>query len=178
MSIDTTVLTQLLRNHALDTVLVAGLLYAVFTDLRARRISNRLTYASMLLGLIANTALHGWSGLGQSSLGWAAGLGIMLVPFLLGAMGAGDVKLMAAIGAVKGPEFVLIAALYACLTGGLLALYYLIKERRVANTFRYLAYGWIWALKGNGPKAGSVPYAPAIAAGVVMALLPYTLISL
>ena len=178
MSFDASTLLHILRTHALDTVLVAGLLYAVFTDLRARRISNRLTYPAMLIGLIANTALDGWSGLGHSTLGWAAGLGIMIVPFLLRAMGAGDVKLMAAIGAVKGPEFVLMAALYACVTGGILAIYYLIKERRVSNTFRYMAYGWLWALKGNGPTAGSVPYAPAIAAGVVLALLPYSLISL
>ena len=170
-------LIQMLAPHILDTVLVAILLYAVFTDLRVRRISNKLTYPTMLLGLIAGAAMGGWNGLGQSFQGLALGMGIMLIPFLLGAMGAGDVKLLAAIGAVKGPEFVLIAALYACVAGGILALYYLIKERRVANTFRYIAYGWIWALKGNGPKAGSVPYAPAIAAGVVLALLPYSLIS-
>ena len=162
----------------LDTVLVAGLLYAVFTDLRVRKISNKLTYPVMLFGLLANWGLDGWAGLQHASLGWLAGLGIMLIPFMLGAMGAGDVKLMAAIGAVKGPEFVLIATLYACVAGGLLAIYYLIKEKRVANTFRYIAFGWIWALKGSAPKGGAIPYAPAIAAGVVLALLPYSLISL
>ena len=171
-------MTDFLTRHALDTVLVAGLLYAVLTDLRSRRISNKLTYPAMLLGFVANTVLNGWSGLGHAWLGWGAGIALMLVPFLCRAMGAGDVKLMAAIGAFKGPEFVLIAALYACITGGVLALFYLIKERRVANTFRYIAFGWIWALKGNGPKGGAIPYAPAIAAGVVLALLPYSLISL
>jgi prepilin peptidase CpaA len=169
---------QVLAVKALDTVLIAGLLYAVLTDLRARRIPNHLTYPAMLLGLVANTALGGWHGLGQSALGWAAGLGVMLLPFLLRAMGAGDVKLVAAIGAIKGPEFVLVAALYACVTGGLLALYYLIRERRVASVTRYIVYGWFWALKGSGPKAGAIPYAPAIAAGAVLALLPYSLISL
>src|SRR5687767_15899030 len=118
---------------ALDTVLIAGLLHAVFTDLRARKISNTLTYPVMLLGLLGNLALSGWPGVQHASLGWLAGLGIMLIPFLLGAMGAGDVKLVAAIGAVKGPEFVLIATLYACVAGGLLAIYFLIKERRVTN---------------------------------------------
>jgi prepilin peptidase CpaA len=175
---DITSFIAALRLSALDVVLIGGLLYAVLTDLRSRRISNRLTYPTMLIGLVANSAFDGWTGFGHSMLGWGAGLGIMLVPFMLGAMGAGDVKLMAAIGAVKGPEFVLVAALYACLTGGLLAVYYLIKERRVTNTLRYLTFGWIWALKGSGQKAGSVPYAPAIAAGVVLALLPYSLISL
>src|SRR5688572_9208500 len=167
-----------LGRPALDAALIAGLLYAVFTDLRIRKISNKLTYPVMLFGLLANLAIGGWEGIQQASVGWLAGLGIMLIPFLLGAMGAGDVKLMAAIGAVKGPEFVLLATLYACVAGGLLAIYYLIKEKRVTNTFRYIAFGWIWALKGSAPKGGAIPYAPAIAAGVVLALLPYSLISL
>jgi Flp pilus assembly protein protease CpaA len=68
------------------------------------------------------------------------------------------------------------ATLYACVAGGLLAIYFLIREKRVTNTFRYMAFGWLWALKGNGPKAGSIPYAPAIAAGVMLALVPYSLI--
>lgn len=165
-----------MRAHAIDTVLVAGLLYAVFTDLRARRISNKLTYGTMLFGLVANTALYGWSGFGHAWMGWGVGLVVMIVPFLAKAMGAGDVKLVAAIGAVKGPEFVLIAALYACLAGGLLAIFYLYRERRVSSTLKYIAYGWIWALKGSAPKAGAIPYAPAIAAGVVLALVPYSLI--
>ncbi len=162
----------------LDVVLVAGLLYAVFTDLRARRISNKLTYPAMLFGFVANGVLFGWSGLGQAWLGWGLGIVLLLIPFMLRAMGAGDVKLMAAIGAIRGPEFVLAATLYACVAGGLLALYYVVKERRVANTFRYLTFGWMGALKGDGPKAGKVPYAPAIAAGVVLALLPYSLLTL
>src|SRR5919106_436257 len=100
--------------HVVDTVLIAGLLYAVFTDLRVRKISNKLTYPIMLFGLLANWGIGGWGGRPHASLGWLAGLGIMLIPFVLGAMGASDVKLMAAIGAVKGPEFVLTATLYAC----------------------------------------------------------------
>jgi prepilin peptidase CpaA len=162
----------------LDAVLIAGLLYAVFTDLRVRRISNKLTYPAMLVGLVGNLVIGGWGGLGHSMVGWSTGLAIMLIPFLLRAMGAGDVKLMAAIGAIKGPEFVLVAALYACLTGGLLAIFYLYRERRVTSTFKYVTYGWLWALKGQGQKAGAIPYAPAIAAGVVLALLPYSLITL
>jgi prepilin peptidase CpaA len=164
--------------RALDLLLIAALCHAVLTDLRFRRISNRLTYPVMVVGLLANAALGGWHGLTQSALGWVTGLGIMLLPFLLRAMGAGDVKLMAAIGAIKGPEFVLITAVYACVAGGVLAAFYLARERRLAGTLRYLTYGWFWALRGAEPKAGSIPYAPAIAAGVVLALVPYSLLVL
>ncbi|HEV2122540.1 MAG TPA: prepilin peptidase, partial [Chloroflexota bacterium] len=129
------------------------------------------------LGLVGNTAIDGWSGFTHSAAGWAVGLGLMLLPFMLRAMGAGDVKLMAAIGAVKGPEFVLVAALYTCLAGGMLAAFYLFRERRLLGTVQYIAYGWFWALRGSKPKAGAIPYAPAIAAGAILALVPYSLLA-
>lgn len=155
-----------------DALLVAALAHAVFTDLRRRRISNRTTYPAMLVGLLANGAFGGWAGLSQSGLGLLAGLAIMLIPFTLGAMGAGDVKLMVAIGALKGPHFVVAAAIYASLAGGVLAVAYLLKERRLMATLHFLSVGWVGALVGKGSKAGSFPYAPAIAAGAVVALLP------
>src|SRR5438552_573810 len=113
-----------------DALLVAALAHAVFADLRRRRISNRITYPAMLAGMVLNAVLGGVPGLSDSALGLLAGLGLFLIPFALGAMGAGDVKLMAAIGAIKGPHFVLAVAVYASLAGGVLAVAYLIKERR------------------------------------------------
>jgi prepilin peptidase CpaA len=162
---------------AVDALLLVALTHAVVTDLRARRISNRLTYPLMLIGLLANTATGGWTGFSGSGLGLLAGLGIMLIPFVLGAMGAGDVKLMAAIGALKGPEFVFTVAVYGSLVGGLIALFYLVRERRLGATVRYLSFGFLPALQGKGQKAGSIPYAPAIAAGALIALLPWSLAS-
>ena len=155
----------------LDGLLVAALARAVATDLRARRIGNKLTYPAMLAGLAANAVGGGGSGAAHSALGWLAGIGIMFIPFALGAMGAGDVKLMAAIGALKGPEFVLTTALYGALAGGLIAIAYVLRQRRLRATARYLMYGWAGALKGSAPAAGSIPYAPAIAAGALAALL-------
>src|SRR6476646_6105704 len=101
---------------ASDVVLLAGLSWAVVTDVRSRRISNRLTYPLMALGLAANGLAGGWGGARDSALGW-----------LLGAIGAGDLKLLAAIGALKGPEFVLHAAVYTALAGGVLALCELVR---------------------------------------------------
>lgn len=158
--------------NPLDLLLLSLLAGAVVTDLRERRISNRLTYPAMAIGLAANAWMGGWTGVSTSIAGWLLGVGLMLLPFGLRAMGAGDVKLMAAIGAFKGPQFVLMAALYASLAGGLLALLYLIKERRLKTTLRSLAGGWIGGLGGGGARAGAIPYAPAIAIGTVIALLP------
>ena len=162
----------------IDGLLLAILAVAVVTDLRSRRIRNRLTYPAMATGLVVNAVAGGWPGLSASALGWLTALGIMLVPFVMGGMGAGDVKLMLAIGALKGPHFVVLVALYGAVVGGALALYYLVRERRVTSTLRYVAYGWFWALRGNGPRAGTIPYAPAIAGGAIIALLPFSIISL
>jgi prepilin peptidase CpaA len=156
----------------LDLLLLGVLAVAVATDLRQRRISNRLTYPAMAIGLAANAWAGGWNGVSTSIAGWLLGAGLLLLPFGLRAMGAGDVKLMATIGAFKGPQFVLMAALYASLAGGLLALLYLVKERRLKATLCSLAGGWIGGLGGSGAKAGAIPYAPAIAIGAMIALLP------
>src|SRR5436190_9991916 len=126
-----------------DGVLIAALMWAVITDLRSRRIRNQLTYPAMAIGFAANAVTSGWGGLSSSTLGSLAALGIMLIPFVMGAMGAGDVKLLLAVGALKGPHFVLLVAIYGSVAGGLLALYYLAKERRVTSTLRYILYGWL-----------------------------------
>ena len=165
-------------NSAVDIFLVAALIWASVTDLRSRRIKNWLTYPAMVAGLTVNTVAGGWSGLGMSAAGLMAAIAIMIIPFAMRVMGAGDVKLMAAIGALKGPHFLMLVVLYASIAGGLLALLYLARERRVGSTLRYIAYGWYGALRGNGPKAGAIPYAPAIAAGALVALLPHALVSL
>src|SRR5919108_6008080 len=89
-----------------DVVLLAAVAGAVVTDLRARRISNRLTYPAMLVGFAANLAFGGREGVTASAFGWLLALALLLIPCAIGAMGVGDLKLLAAIGALKGPYFV------------------------------------------------------------------------
>jgi prepilin peptidase CpaA len=160
-----------LGTLALDAVLLAALGWAVVTDLRTRRISNRLTYSTAAVGLAVHALTGGWGGLTWSALGLLVGLAVLLLPFLLGAMGGGDVKLLAAIGALQGPQFVLLTAVYAGLAGGVLALSYLIHHRGLAAAVRYSAGGWIGGVRPDVPKAGTIPYGPAIAAGAVIVLL-------
>jgi len=78
---------------------------AMATDLRHRRIPNWLTVSSALLGLVFHGATQGWQGIGQSLGGFAVGFGILLVLWLIGGGGGGDVKLMGAIGAWLGPKY-------------------------------------------------------------------------
>lgn len=86
----------------LNLVLITVLLIALVIDMRIFKIPNLLTYPAMAAALTLHTVLNGASGLLFSLLGLVAGLGIFFLPFSLGLMGAGDVKLMGAVGAALG----------------------------------------------------------------------------
>ena len=85
---------------------VAVALVAAICDVRNRRIPNLLTFGAAAIGLIVATLSHGLSGAGMSAGGWLLALCLWLPLYALGGMGAGDVKLMAAIGAFLGPSTV------------------------------------------------------------------------
>ncbi len=95
-------------------------LAAALTDLKARRIPNWLTVPAALAGLAFHgLAPSGW-GFGTSVGGFAVGFGLLLIPFLLGGGGMGDVKLLAALGAWLGPALLFVAfALSIGLAAGL-----------------------------------------------------------
>ena len=76
----------------------------------------------MVLGLIYYGVTNGGDGLLFSFGGLALGIAIFFVPYLMGGMGAGDAKLMGAVGAIVGPKGVLIASLYSAIVGGVYAL--------------------------------------------------------
>lgn len=105
----------------LQIILIAVLLTAVVTDIRSYRIPNWLTMPAMVGGLLIHTLINGTSGLVVSLEGLALGLGLFLILYLMGGMGAGDVKLMAAVGSFLGPRGVLYAAMLTGLLGGLYA---------------------------------------------------------
>ena len=90
-------------------------------DLRTRRIPQVLTLGGATAGFAFHFASGGWSGAALSAAGWALGIAIFLAPFALGGLGAGDVKLLGALGAWLGPGDVIWLALYAGVAGGVLA---------------------------------------------------------
>lgn len=115
-------------------VLVLLCALAVYFDMVRRKIPNFLTFPGMLLGLLCHALSGGWGGLWFALLGLLAGTGLLLIPFILGGMGAGDVKFLAAVGALQGAGFVLAAVLLAALIGGGVALVYLLLQRRLWRT--------------------------------------------
>lgn len=112
-------------------LLFAILLVASWFDIKSRIVPNQL----VLVGLIAGILINAWVNTpGRFSFcfyGFLIGFGIMVVPYALNWLGAGDVKLFAVVGLFLGPEKIIDAAILTAFCGGLLALYYLIKMKTI-----------------------------------------------
>ena len=167
-------------------LLAALLLAAVATDLRSRRIPNLLVIDGIVIAHAAHAAAlftgtdpvagpAWWSPLAGVAIGFAA----LLPLYLKGACGAGDVKLMAMVGAFVGAKTVLVATICTLLAGGLLALLFMLGRGVAAHTLNnlrvmFLARGARSASSRATPldrTAARLPYAVAIAMGTCAALL-------
>ena len=177
----------------LPIAVLAGLLaWAVACDVRSRRIPNRLVLAGMLAGLALQATVtpgaglfsepFGALGILKAGAGMLLGLVLLLPMYALGAMGAGDVKLMAMVGAFLGPLDTLGAGLASLLAGGLLALLVALFQgslRKVAGNVRDMVLGSVLrGLSGSSARVdapsaatGQLPYAVAIASGTLAYLL-------
>lgn len=156
--------------------LAAGVLAATVIDIRTRRIPNTLTAAMALVGIgLAATELGGIS-LGASAVGFVIGFALMLPGHALGATGAGDVKLMGAVGAIVGPGMVVNAFLFTAVAGGVLAVAVALRRRRLSATLAGTAR-MIAAPAGtkreieSATSSSRFAYGPAIAVGSVLAAL-------
>jgi prepilin peptidase CpaA len=159
--------------------LMVGLAACIF-DLRTRRIPNLLTLGGAAAALVYWASLEGFTAVGVSAAGWGAGLAIFLPLFLLGGLGAGDVKLMACLGAWLGPSQALWTAIYGAIAGGIFALivalftgylrtavdnvYILLVHFRVAGV---RPHPELTLARGKGPR---LPYALPILAGAIAAM--------
>lgn len=103
-------------------VLAAVLMTAMWTDLRASRIPNWLTFSAMGFALVVHAWFGGLQGAIFGLTGLGTGLGLLLILYASGSIGAGDVKLMAAVGALVGPSGALLSGLLAIMVGGAYAL--------------------------------------------------------
>lgn len=159
---------------ALDLVLIVLLLLASAFDLRQRKIPNRL----LALGMLSALVLHLGSGQPSALLtaylpGFVVGLVMFLPLYLLGGMAAGDVKLMATVGAFVGPALVFQASLATYCAGGVLALAMVLWQRRgrlaLANVFAIL-HPVLLRMHGSTLPPGSAAQAPASVGGMPYAL--------
>jgi len=151
-------------------IVIVGLA-GVVEDLARRRISNWTSGGALAGGLIVNFALRGWTGALHSLLGAMIGFAVFLIFYLLGGMGGGDIKLMAGFGALLGDSQILPAAMLTAISGGLMAVAYLLA-RGAARLWKNRNQNGAAAAPSSVEKAGeSMPYAPAITAGAWLALI-------
>jgi prepilin peptidase CpaA len=113
-------------------------LLAAIVDFRTHRIPNWLTVPAFLLGLGLRTAISGWAGAKASLEGAGLALILLLPLVLMRAVGAGDWKLMGAVGAFLGPILFLFVLLGSVLVSGLMAMVEMMRTRRVKETFHNL----------------------------------------
>ena len=152
---------------------------ACVTDVREQRIPNALTFSSAGLGLVLHAGLHGWQGLATSLAGGLTAGILFAVLYALGGMGAGDVKLAAAIGFLMGLPPMGLFLIVTVLSGGLFALVVAIRSGRLRETFRNMAQLTAHhAVEGVRPHdvlslantaTLRIPYALPIAAGCITA---------
>lgn len=162
-----------------DFLMMALLIICVITDLKERKIYNKVLMPFLFAGLVIHLATAGLAGLGLSLAGTVTGFAILLIPYFMGGMGAGDVKLLAVIGALKGTIFVLTAAVYMALAGGVLALIVLLFRKGAWHRLKQIGM-YIGGLR-SGLKVPLImdseslqttyPYGVAIAIGSVAAVI-------
>jgi prepilin peptidase CpaA len=115
--------------YFLPGVLVVVLVLSAVIDYRIQKIPNLITYPTMALAMGYHGVTNGEYGVYFSLMGLAIGLALLILPYILGGMGAGDAKLLGAIGAVIGPKQVFIAFLYSALVGGVYAVLLILIRR-------------------------------------------------
>lgn len=120
--------------------LLAVTLTAAVTDVRARRIPNWLTVSGFAAGIVLNTALYGLGGLKASMLGFGLALLIHVPLFALRVTGGGDVKLMAATGAILGPQQWLQLFILASIAGGIHAVALIMFRRAMGGVVWNVAH--------------------------------------
>jgi prepilin peptidase CpaA len=147
---------------------------AAIVDLKTRRVPNWLTLGVAAVGItMAAAHLDGVTPIGALE-GLAAGLLLMLPGHVIGKTGAGDVKLLAAVGTLLGPRLIAMAFLYAAIAGGVLAVLVAIRRGRLRRAIENTAT----LMRTGGANVGDIEtpaadnrfaYAPAIAVGAVVA---------
>lgn len=156
-------------------------IYAGYLDWRTRRIPNWLTVSGFFLGIAINSVFGGWHGAAVSLKGAGLGLGLLLPLVLLRGFGAGDWKLMGAMGAMGGWRLMLFVLLLSVVLSAVAGLIQIAIRKRVASTFKN-----IWKLlKGfivfgfrpnpdvslDNPTLAKMPFGTAVAVSMAVAFV-------
>jgi len=160
------------------TLTLALTISAALLDWRSRRIPNWLTVPGFLSAVTLHVELNGWQGLRFALAGGALALMLLLPLVMLRALGAGDWKLMGAVGAFLGWKLFLFVMFGSILASGIMAMVQMIRVGRVAETFRnmwtLLKGFFVFGLKKNpqisldNPRLMKLPFGVAVAAATIV----------
>lgn len=150
----------------------------IYFDVKYRRIPNQIVVAAFFCGLASHLLWNGWGGLLAGIEGCALAFGLMFLLHLFGAMGAGDVKLFGAIGAIIGVGLVFKTFLIVVMLGGVLAvisMFYTgtawVTLRRVMLIFAGFLPGWSMPRYQVTPDRHTLPYGVAITLGTLFSFV-------
>jgi prepilin peptidase CpaA len=155
---------------------LAGII--AYYDVRYRRIPNPFVLATLAGGVAMNSIFGGLQGVYSSLAGCGLAFVLMFMIHVFGAMGAGDVKLFAAIGAVIGAQLVVPTFLVVVFTGGLLAIVSILKAGTVVSTMQRVVQIFVGMLPGwqmprfavPANRKYTIPYGVAITLGSIISL--------
>ena len=163
-------------------VMVPGILLASWIDYSQRKVPNWLNGALIALGFAAQGHFHGWAGLSAGALGLLVGLAVLIVPWLMHGMGAGDVKLMGAIGVWFGPWMTLVAFVVGAVIGAVVAMGMIVSTGRLHHAManmniiwakcrsRDMFFGEFGSAKSFGETSQLLPYGVPLTAGSLLVL--------
>jgi prepilin peptidase CpaA len=155
----------------LNLLFFITLAISVYTDLKSRKIYNKVLYPVLLIILITRLVLNGTDGLAGAIIGFFTGMGILIIPFFLGGIGAGDVKLLALAGAFKGWAFALYTGIYMAIIGGFIALVIILVGKGMLKKVMLFLHGVKYKQNMSQlfNRKTTYPYGVAIAAGAICA---------
>ncbi len=163
-------------------ILIPGVLLAAWIDYSERRVPNWLNAALIVLGFSVQGYFYGWSGLTTGLWGLLTGFGLLIVPWMMHGMGAGDVKLMAAIGVWIGPLLTLYSFAIGGVIGGAVAVIMIVSTGRLhmacANMSVILSkcsssrtvFDEFGSAKSFGTTSQLLPYGVPLTAGTLIIL--------
>lgn len=166
--------------HVTCAILVPGILLASWIDYSERRVPNWLNLALILLGFSVQGSYFGWSGLAAGGWGLLTGFGLLILPWTMHAMGAGDVKLMAAIGVWLGPMLTLYSFCLGAVIGGLAAIVMILSTGRLRTAYmnmgliatkfcsRQTIFSDFASVKSFGDTTVLLPYGVPLTAGTLI----------
>lgn len=160
-------------------MLVLVLFICFITDLKEQKIYNKVIFPCLAMAVFLHGIYFGLDGLKGSIIGFAVGFGILLIPYFMGGIGAGDVKLLALIGAIKGSIFVLNTAVYMALIGGVIAFVIILFHRESLKLFKQIGLKILYVFFGikvklelpSSPFLKKYPYGVAIVGGALICLV-------